>query len=653
MMARIKKSHQFNEDVEQYITNFVYNDEYIISKNAKNVENLDFESTLDMLECKRTEKEYSWMSDFFFPHLPSIILTDASAWANQYFQTRDFVEVKLEGNTEDDQKKCKAAKKCINQSLNNRGIYHYHKYIRARTINALIGQVYALCWWEKEIIPEITGYNAPEISFDEVTGEKITGEQKPVYGQRVVVDRFNYEPVDSRNVYTDSKYCYSIQDKEFIIVRDETSYEDLKSQEQDKGYFNLHLVKELLSPQKTAEKTETSQETYDKNEPSAQPPTQRVSKLFDRLIRFGKFWVIRKENDKIVPGYNKNGESLDNAELIEVIMEIIVSGNSKILIRFQPNPYRDSKGNPYRPVIRGWCYIHPTKDIGLSDGKMNREIQIGINDCLNMAGDRVKLATLPTLKGRKYALENNPTVYFEPQHVIELDNPKEDLEEMKISDDISGILQMAAIFEHKGQTASSIYPTTMGDLPEKSSTTATAIAGAEQRGNLRANYKSLTFEYTFLLDFYWMNLQMTHQFAEEETAFKMMGDDAAYFDPDEEYTYTPVSSNIELEYNKNKKIQNYDQTLGRISGLVQNIPELVPIVAHILRRQLELQGDEYPIIAKMIEKLSGAEVQTEPGKGQDIANMRTIEGSNQNMLPVSGQEESARDMGNEQGQMGM
>jgi hypothetical protein len=224
---------------------------------------------------------------------------------------------------------------------------------------------------------------------------------------------------------------------------------------------------------------------------------------------------------------------------------------------------------------------------------------------------------------------------------MEVMDPSKDIKEFRISDDVSGILNMVGIFKKEGQTASAIYPTTMGELPEQSSTTATAVAGAELRTNTRSNYKSLTYEYTFLIDLYWMILQMTYQFATQETAFKLMGDHAPFFDPDQQYTFTPVSSNIEMEYNKHKKIGFYDQALGRLAGALQVAPDLLPVMAHMLRRQLELLGDDYPVIAKMIEKLSGGTVNQEKGATQ-VSDVPTMESSNQNNLPVSLPEEAAR-----------
>jgi len=623
-----RKKKIFKESVEDRVNKVIY-EEYESAKGASISQVADFESVIDMLECKRTEKDYDWMSDIFIPELPSIILTDASAWANQYFQSRDFVEVKLEGTHPLDQPKSQAAKLCINQTLNNRAISHYQKYIRARTINALYGHVYAVCWWEQELKDKLLGYKEEkeELTVDQYGNEISTPDQIPAvrinqvpqYGKEVIKDHFNYEVIDPRNVFTDSRYCYSIQEKDWIIIRSETTYDELKANEKKMEYINLDKVKELV---KTQGKTKTAEETYNKDEDDKEPSMPAIRK-FDKLLRFGKFWCKVKDEEKdasgypfkAVPGIDEFGEISENAELVECITETVISGSTKVLIRFQPTPFRDTRGTPYKPIIRGWCYIHPTKDIGLSSGKYLRELQIAINDGFNMGMDREKLSTMPTLKGKKYALEDNQTIYFEPQHMMELESP-DDVEEFKLDSNITGMLQLVSMLISKGQQVESIYPTTMGQLPTEASTTATAVAGAESRTNLRANYKSLTFEYTYLLDFYWMILQMTYAFATEETALKMMGKLSEVFDPDGEYSYSPVSSNIEMEYNKNKKISLYDQTLGRLQGLVKVVPQVLPIIAHIIRRQLELQGDEYQTIAGMIEKLAKAQVQPEQGGGQ-------------------------------------
>lgn len=637
--------------IENFITN-IMDDEIVTSGRNDDYDNTEFESLIDMMECKRTEKDYEWMSDNFIPEFPSIILTDASDWANQYFQTRSFVEVKLEGDNIEDKAKCNAAKILINKTLNNREIYHYHKYIRARHINALRGNVYLLCWWEKKKTSEKIGMKRTPID----TGYDINGNpmvdpisqvsaegyrEEPEYKDKIIYDRFNYDVIDPRNVFSDSKYCYSVQDKDWVTIRSEKTLEELKSLEEQNGYTNLD---KLIEPTKVKEQTETSRASYNREGDKAEFEKTPLT-YFDVYERFGKFWCKVKTRDEegvpteVEPGYDDDLKPLDNAELVEVISTMVKKGNTKQLIRFQVSPFKDVRGRFYKPLVRGWCYIHPTKDTGLSDGKYMRELQVAINDTFNMSNDRVKLATLPTMKGRKYSLMNNDTIYFEPEHVMELEDPK-DIEEFIINPDVGSAIGQIGMLRSYMQQISAKFPTTMGELPDKASTTATAVNESGQRSNLRNNYKSLTVEYTYLVEFYWLILQMTAQFMEEETAIRVLGDQIKAFDPDADYTYSPVTASIEMEQNKFRKLQIIDQFIGRV-GNIPN-PNTPKLLNYLLSKAFELFGDEFPEYKQLLLNESVPPPDT-PGMPQgNVSDMKDQPTSNQNGIPMSGMETEAR-----------
>jgi len=145
-----KNSLYYSNPIEQNVTKRV-REEYETAKQNQQTDFDDFEQIIDQLECKRTEKDYEWLSDVFIPEYPSIHLTEASQWANQYFPTRDFVDVYLDGETEKSKKKANAAKQFINSMLNIKDVYHYQKYMRARGINSTFGCVYAVCSWVQNI----------------------------------------------------------------------------------------------------------------------------------------------------------------------------------------------------------------------------------------------------------------------------------------------------------------------------------------------------------------------------------------------------------------------------------------------------------------------------------------------------------------------
>lgn len=650
-MAKKKKVEI--DPIEKAMANIVVDSEYRVAAQNNEMENTEFESLVDMLELRRNEKDYDWMSDIFIPEMNSIILTDASSWANQYFQSRDFVDVIL---TSDQVDKARCAKTCINKTLNDRDLFYFQKHIRRQLIKTLAGKCYVICYWEQETHteydkrqrPKVTGYN-PENNM-------------PIYGYEdveiprevVTKDNFNFDVLDPRNVFTDTTYCYSAQQKDWITIRSEKCYDDLKKKEKANRYVNLDLVKEAV--RKQMQETETKKQTYGKDEDKRDIKGTPL-KYFDVLDRYGKFWAIVTDRwpdgnpKEIKPGIDAQGMALDDAELVESIITYALIGQEKIQIRFIATDNIDANGLPFKPIIRGLCYVHPTKDEGLSDGKNMREIQIALNDDFNRGRDRTMLATLPTLLGRKDALQDGETFYMEPEHIIECENPETDFKELQIRDNIQGNLQQIAMLTAKMQQVTAIYPTTMGQLPDKASTTATAVAGAENRGNARAGYKSLTDEHTFLVELYSMILNMTHRFMKDKTAWEMMGADAVHFDAKPDYSYMPVSSNIEAEANKFKKIQQYDQSIGRLSGLVKGLPEIIPIIAHMTARQLELLGDEYVKFGHMIDNLTKAKYREEGEQPNQVKDMSAPPTSNQMGMPMSLQEQGTRENAMAQGGM--
>lgn len=599
--------------------------EYQTAARNKRESDEEYESYIGLLDSERTEKDYDWMSDIRLPEFTSHMLTQSSIDVDQYFQTRDFVEVYTEDEGDEAKNNSASAKELINRTLNQKHLNHYLKFVRAKNINHLNGFVYALCWWEYEEKQEKVGTEL----VAEPSSEGITIAQKDVIGNVVVKDRFNYEPLDPRNVFTDNRYVYSVQDKDWIIIRSEKTLEDLRMED-------VYDVPEDLTP---PTETETSQKTYNKEDKKEVHENMMV----DVLDRYGKEWCIVKTRDssgtpiEIEPGYNDEGERLENSELHEVIATFVVIESSKHLIGFRPTWAKDAYGNPYKPIIRGLCYVHPSKDNGSGDGKYARELQVAIDDTFNLSNDRTLLATMPVMKGKRHSIEDNSTIYWQPGHTIEL-NETDDLQEMKITDNTQGALQQMAILTGKMDQVTSIFPTTMGSTGA-ASTTATAIAGAEQRTNIRTNYKSMTFEYTFLLDLYWMIQHMTYVFAKPETGMRLMGEKVYNFNPARDYYYKPISQSIETEQSKRSKIQMWTQVLGYITQIQH--PGAVKMVNYVLGKLFEYMGDEF---VNFQNKLLDETKQLEGGAGQ-IPGLQSPT-SNQSALPQSMMEQMTREQMN-------
>ena len=638
------KEHKFNEEVEKAVQKIVVDSEYRTWVSNNEWDNEEFEACLDMLECVRSEKNASWRSNIMLPQFFSQIVTQASNDASQYFSRRDFVETYVMDNKKTPS--ANAAERLINRTLNQRHLHYFNKYMRGKMINYHKGEMVAEYWWEKEIeetevdqlrtsmSTDIDENGYPLVEGSEQTPALIENTVK-VRQRKIIKDRLNFDVLDPRNVFMDNSYCYTLQEKRSVITRKEVSLDDLQTQAEQNGYFNLDILKESKSHDK---QTETSKATDKDHQPR---PDKTPVQYFDKLNRYGKFWVVVKTRqadgypNEIEPGFDDNGDKKDNAELIECLITFAKDNSKTVLIGFQPQRCRDSTGKPYRPLARALHYIHPTEDSGLGDGKAVRQLQIAMDDTFNISNDRTLMATLPMMKIKKHGNEDNATIRFEPEHLIELENT-DDLMEVKISDNIQAANGQVAFLKSMSEQAMAQNPGTMGMLPQHSSTTATAVAGADARTNVRANYKGLTFENTFLTEQYWIIQQLTYQYGEEETIVKLLGDMATDFDPDGDYYYKPISQSIETEYAKETKTKNLLTMLSYVSNVPH--PDTPKIINTIIHKVFTYMGDENEDIAALLDPRKP--MQGNAGNQPDAGGGAV---SNQNQIPQSQQEISARE----------
>jgi hypothetical protein len=643
------KKHKFNEKVETQVISLVINKEYTHAKTNKQQENIDFETFISMLNAsERRDKNYEWQSDINIPEFIIITLTQSANDVSQYFKTREFVEVYIEDESEETLKAADAQKECINRTLNQKHLYYYLKFVRAKMLNNLQGKVYLRCWWEQETKEEQVGikkrlepldidrYGRPMTDWSAQIPATRTVEE-PIMAERIIVDRFNFDVYDPRNVFTDNVYTYSIQDKQWVIFRDEPTVEELLADKEREGYFNLGLLEPETLPE--TEATETAQETYNKDDEWSITNLPKNTRL-TRLRRYGKFWCIVKERDeteypiKIEPGIDENGEVKKDAVLLETIMTIISYGNNNLIIGFHATPYLDANDNPYRPIIRGLCYIHPTNDAGFGDAIISKDLQIAINDTANCSFDRSMLATIPYFMGRNYDIEDLTELNIRPGGFDKFNNPREDILPLKIEDNTQGMNAQTQFYMSEMQKALATAPPGMGMLPGMASTTATAIAETSTKSDVRSNYKAFSFEYTVLNELYWMISQMTFRFAREQTGFKLMGKKVYDFNPTLDYTYKPLSQSIENEYSKANKLKTLTTMLGYVAQIQH--PNAVQLVNKILADIYRLLGDEY---SQYAQALLAPEIPIQQGPNQQVPGQTGTPTSNQSGVPQSSMEQ--------------
>lgn len=555
---------KYDPQIEQQLISHVIDNEYRVELANSQEDFDDFEAAIELFDNERVERDYDWMSDIPIPEFAAQMLTQTSIDVSQYFQTRDFVETYIQDPSDEALLAADAAEECINRTLNRRDLYHYHKFVRAKTMNNIGGRVIAHCWWEKN-------------------------------GKR---GNFNYEILDPRNVIMSREYTYSLQQKEWVQIRYESTLPEMRAEKKRHGYFDLERLEDI----QTDGQTETKTSTRDRDESPKLDPKRKYEGPFDIVKRFGKFWIMPDGS----PGIDEYGNTKEGAKLEEVVMIFALAKSSRFLIGFHRQPYKDALGNRIRPVFRGLCYIHPTKDSGIGDGHFARPLQKAINDTFNLSNDRVRLATMPTLQGKKYATEDSDEIFFQPEHIMPV-NEVGDIQEFKIQDNIEGAMAQLGILTSKMQQTTSVYPPTMGDTEQ--SETATAIVTGERHTNQRTNYKSLTFEYTFLTELYWLILQMTWQFASAEDGMELMGDKAYDFNPKLNYYYKPLSQSIETESSKGAKVRNWTQILGYVVNMQH--PQAPLIFNYVFSKLVVLMGDEYDNIS---DKLLNPNQPMQPGE---------------------------------------
>jgi hypothetical protein len=247
------------EAIHNTLVSQIVDGEYRISMANQQSENDEYESFIALLDAERGEKQYDWMSDIRIPEFASHVLTQTSIDVGQYFQTRDFVEVYLEDEGDQAKKNSASARECINRTLNQKHLYHYPKFVRAKVINNLVGKVYLKCWWEQSTHEDVVGYaerveeldvdvNGNPLMFsDQIPAQRVV--EEPVMGEIVDIDRFNYDIWDQRNVFTDNSYVYSLQQKKWVIFRSAMTETEIKENARSNGYFNLDKLKDLKPPQ--------------------------------------------------------------------------------------------------------------------------------------------------------------------------------------------------------------------------------------------------------------------------------------------------------------------------------------------------------------------------------------------------------------------
>ncbi len=563
--------------------------EFAVDVQNHDRDNKDFELYQNMYNLVPITPEEEWMADTYLPEFFTEMTVQSGLEAAQEFRRRDYVEIYHESKEDKHRLAGEAKKELINRVLNQRHLHYFQKRMRASGLKNMSGNVYFRCKWERKTIKKMSiEPQAIPIENPIEGGQQEAIVDVEVETDQVIFDRFNLEVLDPRNVFVSPEITYSLSDKKRVTVQYDTDIKEMTDKEELMGYFNLDKVKKALenteaSPTDVVEGDET------KDEPSvyqwtALKPIKAIEVHLDEWVLVGKNGI------EIKPGIDNQGNHVEKAVLMKIIKAIVDIGDKKILVRYQRYPFRDPFGIPYNPIVLGKCYIHPTDDMGVGDGKASYSLEKARNGIFNMGIDRVALATLPSLKaGTNSAQEFRKTWRFEPRAIFETYDPN-DLQEFKLSDDISGVGDIMGILTSAQQASNASFPTAQGGLP-LASTSATATAASESRTDARSFYKGLTYNNTALMEIYDRIGWMYWQFALPETAEKRMGDKIFDFNPFLDHTFKTVTESLETDSSRQAKIAILDNMFVQ-SSQIQNKNTLKQL-NYIFTKKAKLLGDEY------------------------------------------------------------
>jgi len=248
--------------------------EFAIDEHNHEDDNDDFEVHMNLFDLIGDEPDEDWMSNIKLPEFWSEIITMASLEAAQEFKRRDFVEIYHQDKDPRLIAAGEADKELVNRTLNQPHIHYFQKRMRASGLRNITGKVYFRTWWERKTMKFSAIENRVFPTSQDINGDEITSDSSGQVTQRltlpvtvekehVIYDRWNFDVLNSMNVFTSPEYCYSLQDKKRVTLRFDTDIGEMEQNQDSMDYINLDKVEEAL---KGSDATKTDTKTGDDND---------------------------------------------------------------------------------------------------------------------------------------------------------------------------------------------------------------------------------------------------------------------------------------------------------------------------------------------------------------------------------------------------
>uniref|UniRef100_A0A6M3KAX1 Portal protein n=1 Tax=viral metagenome TaxID=1070528 RepID=A0A6M3KAX1_9ZZZZ len=597
-----KSDWQVEERIQKALLDHLSTELDVAKKNNEKV-NENFKTVYNMIHSIRNRKPNEWESDISLPEFLSRLITKIGGFCTQYFASTDYVENDLESDDPKDIAEAKAAKKLLNILLKDPDAYYYHKIVRLITFVFSSGYGIIKGGYSQRVEQVISHMNQKsELAVDPDTGDYLADDgmpfrdptvqrakfntiEEPVYKDQIMIDKPTFDVYPNQSVYMSPEYCYSLNDKEYVIFETEKKLSQLRGEASEMGYFNLDFLDDETPEGQRGEKT-YNEEGKLKEQP--QPP----EKTFVEYERWGTY-PARQEDDRYVPAIDAQGKFEEGAELVECVIHYIQD-------REKDTPrhiigFRKSK-HTRRPMVKFLCYVDMVDDNGIGDGEINRELQIAVDDNFNIGAYRTTMAAMPSFKGKKFSGVPEK-VKTGPQHVTMLENMN-DLEQWIIADNPQGTGYQHNLLCTRMDFAMATSPQT-GGMPADRAETATVGAINNQRQNIRSGMVNMNLNFIGFNEFYRMLLTLCNDFMLPETLNDLLGKEVAMeYKPKRKDRFRPTSQALENDESKQFNIKTL-QGLWGMTAPIQN-PNTPKVLNMIWAGIVDLMGTQHAALKSVM-----------------------------------------------------
>jgi len=627
--AKDKKEKPSQEDWQEKLCNLVLDEWERGSQHVSELNRL-YEDIYDMIRGERPEKNYDWQSNIVINKVFQVIWTAIPYISQKIFGATPIIGVKSynkKGSWQREQ--ILEFWHTLQTATDKEHITYYLVFIMWLLRSLLNGVGYMKKGWHQKLQTKTVSFDIPMVMGP--NGETIQAEKHSKTFTIPLEDWPLNRIVNNKDIVVDwlLQPGQSCRQGRFIIERNLVDLDALYSSKIN--YMNLDDLDALSS--ENMGKLIQDHATPRGHDGLQEPPESDIYTEVEAYERVGKIPVYKeKKNGKWMPCFDKEEIYTDKVTMKEMIVTMGRTGDAKVLLRFDPNPYGQKN------YVDMHIYLDEERWQSMGMVEPMKDASTALNDNINAAFDKIWQELMPPAIVNKFALWDWDTMQYAPQQRwLVGGNPSEAIMFKEPSRVTSDAWQKHALFDNEINLTSSITPSVQGQGKEKTATTNVLNA---QFSAARLDFIIKMIEQTALVPSAQMDVEFAKRFAHPNTFKAILGEAFEYGKWEEIYQYIPAASTVKLEYQKEVEITQDIQLIQTFAAIPNpNTPKIINVLwANILRNR------NMPKEAAMFDE-EYFEPNGEAGNMQMMGRMLNPgTPSNQNRIPMSGKERGIRQL---------